>query len=199
HWEQVYTTKATTEVSWFQAHARMSLKLIQAAGTPASAAILDVGGGASVLVEDLLAQGFADLTVLDISGAALAAARARMGAQAARVKWIEASILEAGLPAEAFDVWHDRAVFHFLTAAEDRQAYVRQLARALKPGGLVLLATFAEDGPAKCSGLPVVRYGAEGLQAELGAAFTLLGQEREAHQTPFGTEQKFIYCTFRKA
>ncbi|HJU83369.1 MAG TPA: class I SAM-dependent methyltransferase [Holophagaceae bacterium] len=199
HWEHVYATKATTEVSWFQEHARMSLKLIREAGVPASAAILDVGGGASVLVDDLLDQGYSDLTVLDISGAALAAARTRLGARAAQVRWIEASILEAQLPDQAFDVWHDRAVFHFLTEAADRQAYVRQLSRALKPGGLAVLATFAEDGPAKCSGLPVQRYSPETLAAELGPGFTRLRAERDTHRTPFDTEQRFLFCLFRKA
>lgn len=198
HWEKVYTNKAATQVSWFQEHAQLSLKLIREAGTPETASIIDVGGGASTLVDDLLAQGFGNVTVLDLSGSALSAAKARLGARAARVQWVEADVLEADLPAHAFDVWHDRAVFHFLTTAEERQAYVRKVLRAVKPGGLVIVATFAEDGPTKCSGLPVMRYSAQALHAEFGEPFLLLGHERESHHTPGGSEQKFVYCLCRK-
>ncbi len=198
HWEQVYATKATTAVSWFQVHARMSLRLLVEAGVPPTAALLDVGGGASVLADDLLDRGFTQLTVLDISGAALAAARERLGARATQVQWIEANLLEAELPEAGFDLWHDRAVFHFLTEASDRRAYVRQLRRALKPGGLALIAPFADDGPQKCSGLPVMRYSPEALAAELGPGFTLLRAERDTHRTPFDTEQRFLFCLFRK-
>jgi len=198
HWERVYATKAATEVSWFQQHAQLSLKLIHDAGVPASAAIIDVGGGASTLVDDLLAQGYAAVTVLDLSGSALAAAKTRLGTRAAQVQWIEANVLEAGLPAHAYDVWHDRAVFHFLTAEQDRRAYVQAVLRAVKPGGLVIVATFAEDGPTQCSGLPVMRYGAHDLHAEFGDPFVLLGHERESHHTPAGGEQKFVYCFCRK-
>lgn len=198
HWENVYSTKAATEVSWFQEHAALSLKLIQNNAIPPSAAIIDVGGGASTLVDDLLAKDYERVTVLDLSAAALAAAKARLGKQASRVQWIEANLLEAQLPAHGYDVWHDRAVFHFLTAEEDRRTYVQKVLRALKPGGLVIVATFAEDGPTKCSGLPVMRYHASELHAEFGEPFQLLGHERESHHTPNGNEQKFIYCFCRR-
>ena len=198
HWEKLYTTKAATEVSWFQEHAQLSLKLIREAAIPTSASIIDVGGGASTLVDDLLAHGYEHVTVLDLSGAALAAAKARLGSRASQVQWVEADVLEAELPAHAYDVWHDRAVFHFLTTEEERQAYVRKVLLAVKPGGLVIAATFAEDGPTRCSGLPVMRYSAEELHAEFGAPFQLLGHERESHHTPGGNEQKFVYCFCRK-
>lgn len=199
HWEKVYHTKAATEVSWFQEHAALSLKLIRDNGTPASAAIIDVGGGASTLADDLLSNGYAQLTVLDLSGAALATARERLGVQASRVTWLEANILNVALPRYGYDVWHDRAVFHFLTSEADRQRYVQQVLHAVKPGGLVIVATFAEDGPEKCSGLPVMRYSAEGLHDEFGEPFELLGHERETHHTPGGSDQKFLYCFCRKA
>lgn len=198
HWEKVYSTKASTEVSWFQEHAALSLKLIQDVAIPKSASIIDVGGGASTLVDDLLANGYGHLTVLDLSGAALATARSRLGGQAARVQWLEANVLEAELPAHGYDVWHDRAVFHFLTTEEERRAYVKKVLHAVKPGGLVIVATFAEDGPSKCSGLPVMRYSADALHAEFGEPFQLLGHERESHHTPGGNEQKFMYCFCRR-
>jgi 2-polyprenyl-3-methyl-5-hydroxy-6-metoxy-1,4-benzoquinol methylase len=198
HWEKVYSTKASTEVSWFQEHAALSLKLIRDAAVPATASIIDVGGGASTLVDDLLASGFDRLTVLDLSAAALATAQARLGARASNAQWLEANVLEADLPSHGFDVWHDRAVFHFLTTEDDRQAYVRKVLHAVKPGGLVIVATFAEDGPTRCSGLPVMRYSAGELHAEFGEPFQLLGHERESHHTPAGGEQKFVYCFCRK-
>lgn len=198
HWEKVYSTKAATEVSWFQEHAALSLKLIREAGVPQSASIIDVGGGASTLVDDLLANGYAHLTVLDLSGAALATARSRLGARAEAVQWVEADVLSADLPAQGYEVWHDRAVFHFLTSEEERHAYVSQVLRVVKPGGLVIVATFAEDGPTQCSGLPVMRYSAGALHGEFGAPFQLLGHERESHHTPGGNEQKFVYCFCRK-
>ena len=198
HWERVYATKSPDEVSWFQEHAALSLKLIREAAVPTTAAFIDVGGGASTLVDDLLADGFDNITVLDLSGAALAAAKVRIGARSERVKWIEANILETQLPKHAFDVWHDRAVFHFLTSAKDHRAYVQAVLRAVKPGGIVIVATFAEDGPDKCSGLPVMRYGAKELHAEFGQPFQLLRHERETHVTPSGSEQKFVFCFCRK-
>lgn len=198
HWEKVYSTKATDEVSWFQEHAALSLKLIRDAGVSLTASIIDVGGGASTLVDDLLSNGYENITVLDLSGAALAKAKARLGGRASCVQWLEANVIEAELPALAYDVWHDRAVFHFLTTAEERHAYVQAVLRAVKPGGLVIVATFAEDGPTKCSGLPVMRYGANELHAEFGEPFLLLGHEKESHHTPGGNEQKFVYCFCRK-
>ncbi len=199
HWERVYSTKSTDSVSWFQAHAELSLRLIRGTGVPLSASIIDVGGGASTLVDDLLRSGYSALTVLDLSAKALAAAKKRLGARGNAVHWIEANILEAALPVHAYDVWHDRAVFHFLTSAEERHAYVAAVLRAVKPGGHVIVATFAEDGPTQCSGLPVMRYSANQLHAEFGAPFTLLQHEKEEHHTPFGTIQKFVYCYCRKS
>jgi ubiquinone/menaquinone biosynthesis C-methylase UbiE len=198
HWEKVYTTKATDTVSWFQPHADVSLDLIKATGVSRDAAIIDVGGGASTLVDDLLANGYTDLSVLDLSAAALAAAQRRLGSRAARVQWIEADVTKADLPAGRFDVWHDRAVFHFLTSAEDRAAYVQAVFRAVKPGGHVIVATFAEDGPNQCSGLPVMRYRADELHAEFGEAFALLNHQKEAHHTPSGKVQQFVYCYCRR-
>lgn len=198
HWEKVYATKSADEVSWFQEHAELSLKLTREAGTPLSASIIDVGGGASTLVDDLLASGYKNITVLDISGASLAKAKLRLGESASGVQWIEGNILETELPARAYDVWHDRAVFHFLTSEEERHAYVEAVLRAVKPGGLVIVATFAEDGPVKCSGLPVMRYSADELHAEFGEPFLLLGHQKESHHTPGGNEQKFVYCFCRK-
>jgi 2-polyprenyl-3-methyl-5-hydroxy-6-metoxy-1,4-benzoquinol methylase len=198
HWEKVYGTKSATEVSWFQEHAELSLRLIQDAGTPGTASIIDVGGGASVLVDDLLSHDYVDVTVLDLSGAAIASAKSRLGKSARLVKWIEASILDVQLPEATYDVWHDRAVFHFLTNDEDRHTYVEQVMHAVRPGGLVIVATFAEDGPTECSGLPVIRYNAEQLHSEFGEPFILLGHEKESHHTPGGKEQKFVYCFCRK-
>jgi ubiquinone/menaquinone biosynthesis C-methylase UbiE len=189
HWEKVYTTKSTDAVSWFQPHADVSLDLIKTTGAGLDAAIIDVGGGASMLVDDLLANGYTDLTVLDLSAAALAAARSRLGTRAAAVKWMEADITRAQLPANRYDIWHDRAVFHFLTAAKDRAAYVQAVFRAVKPGGHVIVATFAEDGPDKCSGLPVMRYRADQLHHEFGESFALLRHRKETHHTPSGAVQ----------
>lgn len=198
HWETVYSTKASDAVSWFQPHADFSVGLIKATGVGHDASIIDVGGGASTLVDDLLANGYTDLTVLDLSASALAAARNRLGAKAANVRWIEADITKAYLSANKFDVWHDRAVFHFLTTPEDRAAYVRTVFRSVKPGGHVIVATFAEDGPNQCSGLPVMRYRPDELHAEFGEAFSLLHHEKEAHHTPSGTVQQFVYCYCRR-
>ena len=198
HWEQVYSTKATSGVSWFQEHAQQSVQLIRQAGLARDAGIIDVGGGASTLADDLLNEGYTNVTVLDLSEAALTASKSRLGHRAGDVSWLVGDITRVELPRHAYDVWHDRAVFHFLTAPAEREAYVQAVLRAVKPGGHVIVATFAEDGPDKCSGLPVMRYSADGLHAEFGAPFTLLQQEREEHHTPFGTVQKFIYCLCRK-
>jgi len=199
HWEQVYTTKSENSVSWFQEHARQSIELIARTGVSEEASIIDVGGGASTLVDDLLANGYQHVTVLDLSEAALAASRARLVERASSVSWLPGDITKVELPRHAYDVWHDRAVFHFLITREEREAYVNAVLHAVKSGGHVIVATFAEDGPEKCSGLPVMRYSVDGLHAEFGASsFTLLQQEREEHYTPFGTVQKFIYCLCRK-
>jgi ubiquinone/menaquinone biosynthesis C-methylase UbiE len=197
HWETIYSNKSADEVSWFQPEARLSLALITEAAPDPDAAILDVGGGASSLVDGLLAAGYANVTVLDLSSAALEQARTRLGEEAARVKWLEADIRTVELPPAATDVWHDRAVFHFLTSPEDRQLYVRQVQRAVRPGGYVLVATFADDGPERCSGLEVARYNADTLHAEFGSGFRMLRSERENHVTPWGSTQRFVYCLCR--
>ncbi|MDX1803768.1 MAG: class I SAM-dependent methyltransferase [Alcanivorax sp.] len=197
HWEKVYREKASTDVSWFQEHDALSLSMIDQTGLPTSAAIIDVGAGASTLVDDLLARGFGNITVLDLSTAALQAARARLGNNATRVQWLAGDLLDTPLPRHAYDLWHDRAVFHFLTKEQDRHAYVEKVQHAVKPGGLVMVATFAEDGPSHCSGLPVSRYNAGSLHAQFGQAFELLAQQRETHHTPTGKEQKFVYCLCR--
>jgi len=199
HWEQVYSTKEAESVSWFQEHAEHSLRLIQETSVPLSASIIDVGGGASTLVDDLLKSGYTSLSVLDLSKEALVVAQKRLGDKASRVQWIEANITNVSLPEYAYDVWHDRAVFHFLTSPEEHRAYVKAVLRAVKPGGHVIVATFAENGPTQCSGLPVMRYSADELHAEFGAPFTLLKHEKESHQTPFGTKQMFVYCYCRKS
>ncbi|MEQ6328243.1 class I SAM-dependent methyltransferase [Pseudomonas sp. B11D7D] len=198
HWQQVYTNKAAESVSWYQPHVSMSLELIRQTGISTAASIIDVGGGASTLVDDLLATGFHELSVLDISDAALAVARQRLGKRAVEVSWLEADITTVQLPEHAYDVWHDRAVFHFLTTEQERRQYLLALRRAVKPGGFVIVGTFAEDGPEHCSGLPVQRYSAESLHAEFGASFELLGRAAEDHYTPAGSIQKFLYCYCRK-
>jgi SAM-dependent methyltransferase len=198
HWERVYATKPVERVSWYQPHALQSLRLIRDAGVALDAAIIDVGGGASTLVDDLLGSGYTAISVLDLSATALAAAKARLGPRADAVRWIEADVTSADLPVHGYDVWHDRAVFHFLTDPADRRAYVDAVIRAVKPGGHVIVATFAEDGPTQCSGLPVQRYSAEGLHAEFGAPFTLLRHDKEEHHTPAGTVQRFVYCYCRR-
>jgi SAM-dependent methyltransferase len=197
HWERVYSTKPATAVSWYQEHSARSLRLIEATRAPKSGAIIDVGGGVSTLVDDLLNAGYQDVSVLDLSRAALIAAETRLGAKAELVRWLEADITNAELPEHAYDIWHDRAVFHFFTSEADRRLYVSQVLRAVKPGGHVIVATFAEDGPTQCSELPVVRYSPAELHAQFGDRFVLLTQEREEHRTPFATTQKFIYCCFR--
>lgn len=194
HWEHVYGTKAPAEVSWFRPHLDTSLALIERLALPAGASIIDVGGGEATLVDDLLARGYERITVLDISTTALRHTKQRLGEAARQVTWLTADITEAELPPHAYDVWHDRAVFHFLTKPEQRQAYVRQVARSVKPGGHVLVGTFGPDGPAKCSGLDVMRYDERALHAEFGARFRLIESARELHGTPFGTTQQFLYC-----
>ncbi|MEO8331397.1 MAG: class I SAM-dependent methyltransferase [Gallionella sp.] len=171
--------------------------MLRNTGVAKSAAIIDVGGGASTLVDDLISEGYSDVTVLDLSRAALSAAGQRLGVRAAQVNWLEADVTDADLPTHRYDVWHDRAVFHFLTEPQQRQAYVETVFRAVKPGGHVIVATFAEDGPTQCGGLPVMRYAANQLHAEFGEAFTLIKHVKEAHHTPSGSVQQFVYCYCR--
>jgi len=198
HWETVYEQKRPGEVSWYQPHLTVSLRLLANAGLRPDSRVIDVGGGASTLADDLLDQGVKDMTVLDISGHALAVSRARLGERAERVTWIETDITQAQFPSASYDLWHDRAVFHFLTRAEDRRQYLAAMRDALKPGGQAILATFALQGPPRCSGLDVVRYSAEMLQAELGDIFKLVEALDEAHHTPFRTVQQFVYTRFQK-
>lgn len=196
HWETIYTTKAPTEVGWYEPHLRMSLEFIVRSGVRPEGRIIDVGGGASTLVDDLLARGFRHITVLDLSPAAINLAKARLGKHAADVVWIEADITHVTLPEQYYDLWHDRAVFHFLTMADDRRRYVDAVQRALKPGGHLIVATFAPEAPPQCSGLEVVRYRPEQLQEELGASFALLESCHEGHLTPSGMSQPYLYCRF---
>jgi ubiquinone/menaquinone biosynthesis C-methylase UbiE len=172
--------------------------MIVQTGVDKDAAIIDVGGGSSTLVDDLLNDGFIDVTVLDISGAAIDASRGRLGEMSRQVNWIEADITTVNLPEKHFEVWHDRAVFHFLTDAEDRLKYVEQVERSVKPGGHIIVASFGLEGPRKCSGLDVVRYSPELMHEEFGSDFRLVDSLHETHQTPFGTTQEFVYCYCRK-
>ncbi len=197
HWEAVYQTKAPDAVSWYSPHLETSVRLIRQAAPNKDASIIDVGGGEATLVDDLLARGYQRISVLDISRAAIAVAQERLGADAARVNWLVGNITQVALPPAQYDVWHDRAVFHFLTSEAQRAAYVAQVARAVKRGGHVIVATFGPQGPEKCSGLEVVRYDPSSLHGEFGARFKLLQSSTELHQTPFGTTQQFLYCYCR--
>ena len=199
HWENVYATKAHNQVSWYREHLDTSLNLIMRTGVGKDAAIIDVGGGASTLVDDLLAEGFGDVSVLDISGKAIDETKRRLGNQAQKVDWIVADITKAVLPEKYYDVWHDRAVFHFLTDAEDRQKYVELVMRSVKVGGHIIVASFGENGPQKCSGLDVVRYNPDSMHSEFGNDCELVKSVTETHKTPFETTQEFIYCYCRKS
>jgi 2-polyprenyl-3-methyl-5-hydroxy-6-metoxy-1,4-benzoquinol methylase len=196
-WEQVYQTKSPTDVSWYQTHPALSLKLIASTGIGKGDGIIDVGGGASVLVDCLLDAGYQNVAVLDVSASAIQHAKARLGQRAAAVEWYEADITTFCSP-RRFAVWHDRAVFHFLTDAVDRRNYVSILKEILVPNGHLIIATFALTGPLKCSGLDVKRYDAKLLQAEVSDEFALLETHEETHQTPWDTEQKFVYCRFQR-
>ncbi|MEO8321085.1 MAG: class I SAM-dependent methyltransferase [Bradyrhizobium sp.] len=197
HWENVYTRKGENEVSWFQENPAPSLALIEQVRATQASAIIDVGGGASRLVDHLIEKGFQDVTVLDLSGAALESAKGRLGDRADRIQWVvaDATIWE---PVKAYDIWHDRAAFHFLTEAQDRAAYIARLKRGLKIGGYAIIATFALDGPEKCSGLPVARYDGASLGQTLGPMFELAHTLRHEHATPWGTQQVFQFSAFRR-
>ena len=197
HWEKIYREKAPDAVSWYRAHLEASLGLIEKAAPQRDASIIDVGGGESTLVDDLLAHAYSNITVLDVSQTAIDVTKRRLGRTAERVQWIAGDVTKADLAPAAYDVWHDRAVFHFLTAIEQRIAYVRQVLRAVRPDGYVLVSTFGLEGPTKCSGLEIVRYDAESLHAEFGVHFRLLESVKELHKTPFGTTQQFLYCLCR--
>jgi SAM-dependent methyltransferase len=198
HWENVYSTKAVDQVSWYRDHLETSLNLILDTGVGRDAAIIDVGGGRSTLADDLLDTGFDDVSVLDISSKAIDNSRERLADRAGKVKWIVADITVAELPVERYDVWHDRAVFHFLTRREDRERYIDLMQRSVKADGAIIIAAFGENGPTKCSGLDVVRYTPAAMLSELGGGFELVNSLSEVHHTPFDTTQEFIYCKFRK-
>lgn len=198
HWQTVFSSKGERDVSWFQERPDVSLEMIAATGIGRDAGIVDIGGGASRLVDALAAQGFAHVAVLDISEAALATVRTRLGAPAANVQWIAADVTR-WQPAQSYDLWHDRAAFHFLTAAEDRAAYAERVRQAVRPGGHVIIATFALDGPERCSGLPVMRHDAASIGAVLGPAFKLIETRRHDHRTPGGVVQRFQFSRFQRA
>lgn len=197
HWENVYTTKGEKEVSWFQENPAPSLELMALAGLSADASIIDIGGGASRLVDALVERKIGQITVLDLSAAALDAAKARLGERGAGVEWVVADVT-TWEPSRTYDLWHDRATFHFLTDAPDRSAYVRHLKKAVRSGGHVIIGTFAPDGPERCSGLPVMRYDAGMLGAILGIDFRLIDCRRHDHVTPWGAVQRFQFSTFRR-
>lgn len=196
HWQGVYQTKHEHELSWFQESADVSINLIRATGVGPDAAIIDIGGGTSRLVDGLLLAGFRSLSVLDLSEAALATARARLGVQAAKVNWVVADVT-TWVPQEIYDVWHDRAAFHFLTDPGDRTAYAERVRRVVRSGGYVIIGTFAPDGPERCSGLPVLRHDATSIGEVLGGAFELELTRQHEHPTPWGTIQHFQFSRFR--
>jgi 2-polyprenyl-3-methyl-5-hydroxy-6-metoxy-1,4-benzoquinol methylase len=197
HWERIYQKHAPTEVGWYQAYPATSLKLIKNMGVSIDSRIIDIGGGTSNLSEQLLHQGYQDLTVLDISSNSIKEAKSQLGEKSSRIDWIECDVTRYGFK-EHYDVWHDRAVFHFLTKTEHRKRYVNSLGQALKLNGHLIIATFSLKGPSKCSGLPVVRYSPETLQYELGDNFILVETLLEDHMTPSGLKQNFIFCRFIK-
>ncbi len=199
HWDAVYLDKREAQTSWFRPHLDVSLRLIDGLRLPKDAPLIDVGGGRATLVDDLLARGFADVSVLDLTAPALAEARARLGPRAAAVRWLVADVTTAELPAARYALWHDRAVFHFLVDAAARARYVAQAARALRPGGHLIVATFAADGPERCSGLPVRRYDAASLAAEFAPRFAAIDRAREEHTTPWGAVQPFTYVVLRRS
>lgn len=197
HWEKVYRRLAPEAVSWYRPHLETSMELIERVAGGRGASIIDVGGGESTLVDDLLARGYENVTVLDISETAIETSKQRLGVAASRVRWIAANVTSAAFERGAYDVWHDRAVLHFLTTPEMRVAYVRNVARAVKTGGHVLVSTFGPHGPRKCSGLDVMRYDAEQLHGEFGAHFRPVESREEIHRTPTGGVQQFLYCLCR--
>jgi len=196
HWENIYQTRSDREVSWFQPTPALSMELIRQSGLAPDEGIIDVGGGASLLVDNLLQAGYDSITVLDIAAAALEVAKKRLGKQADRVDWLEADATDFQLPHKVH-LWHDRAVYHFLVQADDRHAYLANLKRTLLPGGHLILAAFAPEGPKQCSGLDIVQYDERKLMAELGHAFELLQSRQEFHTTPSGAEQAFNYFLLR--
>jgi trans-aconitate methyltransferase len=197
HWDRVYSGQSAEMVSWYQKSPATSLSLVAAVDAPPDARIVDVGGGASTLVDNLIQAGFRDVTVVDLAAAALEISRQRLAGRGSEVRWL-AQDVTSWRPDRVFDIWHDRAVFHFLTEEPDRRGYLAALDAGLRTGGTVIMATFAPDGPEKCSGLPVRRYSPEALAAELGAGFSLAETRFEDHATPAGRTQRFVYCRFQK-
>ena len=197
HWENVYRKKKFDAVSWYAPHLRESLRLIEQLCPDKTAAIVDIGGGESTLVDDLLHRNYLDLTVLDISATAIDFTKSRVGARAQQVSWHVGDVTRYSFGVKQFDLWHDRAVFHFLTDPAARKAYVDLVRSSVKPGGIVLMATFGPNGPLQCSGLDVVRYNDQHLHHEFGEGFDLMGSELSDHHTPMGTDQQFLYCWCR--
>lgn len=198
HWDDVYAAKRAEDVSWYQAEPDISLKLIRRSGVSLDAALIDVGGGASTLVDHLLKDGFADVTVLDIAAPALEQARGRLGPSADRVSWVVANVTD-WRPTKRFRLWHDRAVLHFLTEPDHQAAYANTLRTAIEGDGWAIIAGFAPGGPAKCSGLPIVQHDGASLQRLLGDEFDLMETHGETHVTPWGAEQAFRYHLFRRS
>jgi len=198
HWEQVYSTKPTDKVGWYKPHLQTSLSWIKELGLTEDAPIIDVGGGASTLVDDLWDAGYRSITVLDISEKALSSIKARLGKRAELVTWLEGDITAVDLPTHRYELWHDRAVFHFLTAPEQQRKYRDNLLKALRPDGHLIIGTFAPEAPPKCSGLPVQRYTPDQLERMLGEEFKLKRNHKELHVTPGGVEQMYLYCHFHR-
>lgn len=198
HWEKIYSTKGLHEVSWTRPHLDSSLKIIDAIGLPSDASIIDIGTGASTLADDLLDRGYSNLTLLDISATGLEHIRTRLGNRSENIVFLTGNITTVEMPEPAYDLWHDRAVFHFLTDKDGRNNYLGNLSTALRPGGHLIMATFADDGPLKCSGLDIQRYDIDLLGDTLGSGFSIVETFRELHHTPFGTPQKFLYAHFRR-
>ncbi len=197
HWENIYESKALNEVSWYQPVPHTSLRLIREFQQDKSAAVLDAGGGDSFLADHLLKAGFSDVSVLDISANAIQRAKERLAENAPKIKWIVSDVLEFS-PAQNYDCWHDRAVFHFLTEEQDIRSYVRLVSGSIRPGGTLIIGTFSEQGPLKCSGIPIRQYNEDLLEATFAAHFEKISCETEEHPTPFNTLQSFIFCTFRR-
>lgn len=197
HWSRIYQTKASDQVSWYQMHPTVSLQLIQQTGIEQDEPIIDVGAGASTLVDHLLMQGYQNLSLLDLSAEALQVSRERLGENGHLITWLEGDVTTLALPHHKFALWHDRAVFHFLSEPEARLRYIEQVAHAVRPGGHVIVATFALDGPQQCSGLDIVRYDAVSLHHAFGSGFELVNSTQETHITPWGSAQQFVYCYCR--
>ena len=199
HWEEVYSTKRAEQLGWYEPHLQTSVNWIDELSLSANSPIIDIGGGASTLAGDLLDAGYTSITVLDISEKALSSAKAGLGKRAERITWLNGNITSIDLPAHHYEVWHDRAVFHFRTEPDQQRSYRDKLLKALKPGGHVIIGTFAPEAPPTCSGLPVQRYSPELLENTLGSEFVLRHQQNELHITPGGVKQMYLFCHFQKS